>query len=442
MLIETIGKRRYVFGLEWIFQTDTPLADLTAAGVVGSDEPVFAVTIGGESKAKRKAKKVRGPKKGETAIEPSAESVAMADAPGVIGYVVTAEAVRGATSAAAAMAGQGDGIYVAQLTTGEWWFTCIRNGVVVPSTDVIGTAELILDQVNSLRTGLSMDVFSGAPEVPGAIELDFDAALRRGAKSPSLRRVAAGSSPIVPILIAAAVLGTGWFGYRLMFPPTPHLTPEQQQAIARQAYIQSVQGVVKSLPTGAGWVSKAYATAVNDLPPYITGWTLDGVSCTPDNCMATYTVPTGAPFALSPLLERFGKAVTVLQDGHSVQVAMPVQVQAKPIDEAYLRSLRPASMPLLDWVGAVPLRMAGATVSGQLLARHLDQELGGAAAAMPPLTFEQVSLKGDRYMSGPLLDAVLIQGSHGDFVPVQVAWSFGNGTVPAGWRMTWERVHG
>lgn len=436
LLIETIGKRRYAFGLSWIFQAETVLADLTAAGAVGGDDPVYALALGASPRApeKRRGKARRGSAKTHDADKEVP--------PGVIGYTSTVESVRGVVSAAAALAGQGDGIYVAAFVTGEWWFCCIRGGVVVPSTDVVSDEDTIRNQVRALSAGLGMEVFSATMDVPGATMWDIDAALRKPIKVPPLRRVKTGSSPVVPILVAATVIACAWGGYRLIFPPAPKLTPEQQQALARQAYVQGVQGVVKTLPKASGWVAAAYALAMRTLPPFEAGWTLQGVSCAAEGCRATYTVEQGDAFALSPLRARFGAAVTVLQDGHSAEVALPVHITTQSVDEGFLRSLRPIHMPLLDWVGSVPMGMPGASISGPLLERHLDRELGGEAAAMPPLTFEQVSVKGDRYLDGALLGTVLVQGARGGFVPVQVAWSYGNGNVPAGWRMTWERLHG
>lgn len=402
------------------------------------DEPVFAVSVG--LPLKGEAAKAR--KKAKAPADAGDEEAVSAAPPRVIGYAASSDFPNGTLSAAAVLAARGDGIYVSTLDTGEWWFACIRNGVVVPSTDVLGTQDTVLEQVRALQVGLSMEVLSAVPGVPGGREWDLQAALRRPNKSARLRRISSGKSAMGPVLIAAAVVGCLFVGYRLAFPPTPKLTPEQQQALARQAYIQAVQGVVKTLPTGAGWVAQAYANASAHLPPFVAGWTLEGVACDPMSCKATYAVPAGEPFALSPMQSRFGAMLSVLPDGHSVEVTLPVSMHDQVIDESYLRRLRPSTTPLLDWVGRVPLAMPGASVSGQLLERHLDRELGGAAAAMPPLVFEQVSIKGEAFLSPAALSAVLIQGSRGSFAPVQVAWSYGLGNVPAAWRMTWERIHG
>jgi hypothetical protein len=131
-----------------------------------------------------------------------------------------------------------------------------------------------------------------------------------------------------------------------------------------------------------------------------------------------------------------------MRDGHSVHVTFDPSVDGQPITEAYLRSLKPSTVPLLDWVGAIPRVMPNAKISGTLLDRRLDQELGAAAAGMPPLTFEQASVYGSGYLSAGLLEWVLRKGAYGHFVPAQAAWSYGNGSVSASWRITWERLHG
>lgn len=437
MLIESIGKRRFAFGLDWIIQAGKPAVVLTEANVLPSDEPVFAAVVG------RAPKKPKRRKKGEEAA-----ALAEAAVPTAIGYVVSIDSLAGVIPAAAALVGQDDGLYVAQLSTGEWWFVGIQQHQVIAHTDRVDSFEAIKDILSQLRHGLNLTVYSAsaADELGDVVPFDLDAMLRAGAKAPALRRVATGASPIIPLLVVAGVITLAFVGYRIVFPPAPKLTPAQQQQLARQQYIQSVRGVLGQLPVGPGWLARAYDKVIHEAPPYLAGWTLDHVDCAlapAASCKVTYKVAVNHPFALSPLNTRFGaSAVVIGQDGHSAIVTLPVSVATIAVSEPMLRAVKPATMPLLDWVGALPLGMAGAKVDGQLLVRHLDQEFGAAAAGMPPLYLESVRIKAASFLDDLTLRPVLDQGRHGGFVPVGAEWNFGLDHTPASWNITWERIHG
>jgi hypothetical protein len=433
MQLHAYNKRSFAFGLTWIEARDSAQDDIEAS--VGptvdlSESNVYSIEVSRpKSKVPKGVQETEGADVGTMSVR---------------GYVVSDTRLPKTFSAAAALAKQGrDGLFVVDLTDDEVWYCGIRDGVVVPSTDVIDTRDAALATVSALASGLDLTVFASETlSLLGSETFVIGAALR-SSSSPALRPLSGRTSPVVPILIIAVVAGLGFFGYRMIFPPKPKLTPEQQQAMLRAAYVTNVSSAVKVLPASSEWVNDAFLMARKRLPPFITGWVLEGVSCTPTDCNAMYSVGKDSAFALSPMKARFGSALKVMPDGHSVSVAMHLSTEVISMTEPYLRSIQPAKMPLLDWVGGIPIRMVNTRIDGQLLDNNLGQQLGAAAAGMPPnLELEQASIKSEAYLDAAALRGVVWAGAVDGFVPVQIAWTPGNGQIPAVWRMTWERLHG
>lgn len=431
MQLETIGKRVFAFGLTWIVKRDGVAEDIEA-------------TLGGSTDIRESIIyqiAIDHPRKGKAA-KGDDRAAALTQDEGVVGFFVADKKYKGVCSAAAALTLLGrDGLYVVALAEDAFWYCGIRGGVVVPSTDLIGPPDSIRANVMAMSGGLDLPVYaSPGVDIPGSEPFDLGKALSK-TKAKPLRLLSSGSRRIVPVLVIAAVAGLGFFGYRRAFPPQPKLSPAQQQAILRQSYVTSVAGVVHALPMSATWVLTAYSRAIRTLPPFVAGWTLEGVTCTPSVCHGMYAVTKDSPFALSPLVARFGTSIKVLQDRRSAEVTSTMNTPTYPITEPFLRSLQSSDVPLLDWIGAIPFVMGGASLSSQVLDNNLGMRFGAAAAGMPSLIMEQASVKGEFYLDGVGLAGIVSAGTRGGFVPIQFSWSFGDGRVPATWRMTWMRIH-
>jgi hypothetical protein len=438
--IERIGDRDYAFGLTWIAARDSAAEDIETHRNGVTDGVVFYTDLSGH----------RAIDESPTGATPEGRARVLrfrsrADVERVIGY--TAEKTKlgkAVFSYAAGLASLGqDGLYIAALSDNQFWYCGVKNGVVVPDTDHIGPRDVIRGNVQTMSQGLGLPVFAGpGATIEGASPFDLAKALG-GVRFKPLRPLVRERKPITPILMLVGAIIVVAVGYRVLFPPKPKLTPQQEQAMLRQSYVSAVQSKVGSLPMNGGWVMSAYNLARAKLPPFIAGWTLQGVNCVPLSCTALYATDGHHTFALSPMVDRFGKpAVQMMQNGQSLSVMLPLHTPLRSISEMSLQALPPSMVPFMDWVGAVPLSMNGGEIDGQLLSADLQQQLNGAAAGMPPLFFNEAAVKGTFFLDRIALGHILRRGVRGGFVPVTFAFSFGLGRVPATWRMTWERIHG
>ena len=440
MRIERIGDRDYAFGLTWIAARDSAAEDIESHRNGATDGSVFYCDLVGH----------------RSLDEPSAGAVpegrarvlrfrSRADVERVIGYVVEpAKLGKSVFSYAAGLASLGqDGLYIAALSDNQFWYCGVKNGVVVPDTDHIGPREAIRGNVQTMSQGLGLPVFAGpGATIDGSSPFDLTQALA-GVRFKPMRPLVRERKSTLPLIALVGAIVVVVVGYRVLFPPKPKLTPQQQQALLRQSYVASVQGKVGALPFDGHWVMAAYDMARAKLPPFIAGWTLQGVDCAPMSCTALYATDGHHTFAVSPVDARFGKlAVHLMQNGQSLSVMLPLQTGLQTISVESLESVAPSSLPLMDWVGAVPLAMDGGSIDGALLRANLQQQLGGAAAGMPRLIFNEAAVKGAFFLDRIALAGLLRRGGRGGFVPVHFAASFGFGRVPATWRITWERLHG
>lgn len=439
MRVEHIDKRTYAFGLTWIAGRDSAAEDIEAARGGAEDGFVYYVELHGTGSLSGEA-----PVSERPAPRPRVLSFrSRADAEKVVGFAVEPSRVKDLPcSYAATLAGlKQDGLYIAALPDNQFWYCGVKNGVVVPDTDHVGPRELIRGQVMTMSQGLGLPVYAGpGASIEDSRPFDLVSALD-GVRARALRPLQAERKLKTPLIVVGALVLAA-FGYRVLFPPKPKITPAQQQAILRQDYLNAATARIGPLPLSSDWVLRAYDTAEARLPAIKAGWFLQGVNCTPTGCRALYATNGHHTFSLSPMTWRFGHAVTVMQNGTSLAVGLPVRTSLRTVSIGLLQSLRPARLPLLDWVGAVPLVMDGGRIDGQLMNINLAGQLGGTSAGMPALFLQQASVKGMFYLDRLSLEHVLRAGARGGFVPVQAAWSPGFGRVPASWRITWERIHG
>lgn len=435
MQLHRIGKRNYAFGLTWLVVRENTMEAIEATQNGEISGLVYEVTLTGPAAAGGSEVPVRSRFPWRKRM-PAGERV--------VGFTIVEDRLSGDVySYAAGLAALGrDGLYVAPLSDNAYWYCGIQNGVVISNTDATGLPDAVRTIVENLSQIFGLQIYAAAGiDIDGASNFDFEKALESSKERP-LRVLRKGASPVAPILATGIIALLGFGGYRLAYPPQPKLTPEQQQALARQSYVSSVQSTVKDLPVDADWVLTAFLRARDSLPPFVSGWDLAGVTCEPRLCKALYTTDGRDTFAVSPLIERFGPRVTFSADGHTATVAMPQDTAMQAITEQYLRALPVKVPPFLDWVGSVPLHMGGAKIDGQLFTNDLSARFNAAAAAMPALTMEQASIKAEFAPDRILLGEVVRAGSRGGYVPVKFAWSMGAGHVPASWRMTWTRLHG
>ena len=460
MKVETIGKRQFVFGMQWVPLRDGASEDIQHAlgGAVDVGESLIYQTVlkpapASKKKLRRASRKATGPAKRKgAAIDEDPSHVSDKGAPetavvdeqdsGVVGFFVAESKFKAIYSAAASVAAlKKDGLYVVALDEDMAWYCGISGGVIVPATDVVGPSETIVETVKAMSHGLGLQVWADPVlEVAESTDFALDSALSATKPTP-LKSLSGGVSPVTIVLAIGVVGGLAFFGYTALKPARPKLTPTQQQAQLRARYVSSVGRKLSTYPASSGWVMRAYMKSRRSLPSIVAGWALNGVSCTPASCQAHYAVIHGSAFAISPLLARFGSRVHMLRNGHSLNVSMPLHTPIQHVDEAFVRSVPHTRVPFMDWIGMVPVTIAGATIKGHVLTQNLGHIYNSSGAGMPALVLEQASIQGAGFI-GPsdVLDAVAA-GSRGGFRPIQFAWSPGVGAVPASWRMTWERVH-
>lgn len=356
-------------------------------------------------------------------------------------------------SAAAAIASIGkDGFYVLPIAGGAaLWFCGIRNGSVVPRTDVALDADSrVADLVKFAAAGrlpvVLDDTLLGTPVAAAfaaSTAMDIVSVIG-GAKIEPL--VSAGRSPLKAVLVVGivAVVALGLSVAYFSRPNHASQSAADAQVLRQQrqqAYISNVKREIGAYPDSSQWAETALRAAYRAFPPYVAGWEITKIDCQPASCVAEYRHQGNDGYALSPLVNAFGEGnVSTGQLGQRVLVTLPLSTSVESVDERWLRSLKPAHMAYADWLGSIPETMAGGIAQSPMPAADLGQKFQGAEAGMPPLFVETVQVVDAAFLDASLLGAVVSRGSVGGFRVTHLIWSPSPETP--GWQITWSRVHG
>lgn len=417
MRIGSLGKKRYAFGLNWVEAQDAKPHELVRDALEGG-AGVYAVVTNSEKQS-------------------------------VVGYAPLVEAFKGRViSYAAALAALGqDGVYIAPVED-EVWYVAISDGLVVPGTDQTLPAPEAMTAIGNMKAlfGLPLIVVDGV-ELPFAADRTFDAERAvANIKSGVLRRIGGGNAnlgKVIFLVVAASALAFGgWYKF-LRKADVMHDDGAAMAAQVKGAYLTEMRRHVQALPIDPSWASRAHALSMASFPSVIAGWRQEGVMCQPTQCVATYALMGTAPFAVSPLHDRFGAdAVALLGDRRSLTVTMglpPTEMAEWPDD--VLLAPPGAAVPVLDAAGLVPLHFDGAIIDGAIATVNVSASITAPPGASV-LYSDKLAVRQGAALDGVRLRLLSAYFANAGFAPTSIAFSGGVGATPAGWRIELFRLHG
>lgn len=425
MLIESVGKRRYAFGLSWTERSRKP----------GKPELL----------AQRKALDPAGRSHYYACICASASGFRL-------GGGISTTRVRGTvySYAASIATRQPDGLYVVAIDDERAWFVVLSGGTVVPETDVIDTREAVLARVDGLRQVLGLtaeQIFAGEGlTIQGGSQAFDPMQAVLGLRKPVPLRALSTGVPWMPVAVAAAAVVIAMIGVKLYHRHEAAMAQAALSAKQRQQLIRSyhvaVQGALSSDPQDPQWVQAALQAAMDRLPPFLAGWHLSRVACVPAGCDGVYEHGQGlAPYALTPFQERFG-AVGMHPEGNALRVHLPLGTSTVPVNDMLLRH-PPAErgVSMVDFVGESPLHVAGLSQPPVARAINLAMVDGGARVGYPAFMIETVTLQGQVpvVVSLPSLLHWLTPSGFA-VTSLKYTTGYGNAGLTA-WNVTAVRIH-
>jgi len=347
--------------------------------------------------------------------------------------------------AAAAAAADKDAIYVAGLGNGQTWYLVTKRGTIAAGTDRIVDIETALNAVDNLRDLYSdFPVFSSGVDVRGASEFTLEA-IASGAKLKPLRKLKT-ENPVVGLAVLAIVLGGVGYGgwYLILRDEQVQVDPVAELERKRKLYVSQAQTQISTIPRDAGWVVNAFDTARVSFPEQIAGWALEGVSCVPASCSATYAVAKDAEgYALSPIWEAFGQVrVALMPDKKSLTVS-----QALPTVDVLSYSEQEVMQPpkttgrIIDTIGRIGMTFGDVRIDGDYKTDNLHVNLQ-ANPGTAPLYRETFALRNDDTLSEIRVKGLAAYMSEAQFVATSLNFSTGSGSITPAWRIEWTRVHG
>lgn len=414
-----LGGRRYVLGLRW----------------VDGDPAIKA------------AAQVKEAANGGRVLFGTAEAE---DGRHAVGFIPVVGAPKGKLySYAGALAKAGhSGVFAALLDSGKddprLWYTVVADGLVVPETDAVASLDAGLTAIEALREAFGLPLFyTGREPLPLRDFTTFDpeGAVEGAGRLKPLQ--AAGGTQIGGIVVLGLVLagvGAGAW-YMLREPPAPQ--GDDAAAIAwaeRTAYLGGMHSVLDQLPADTGWVINAYAAARQVFVPALAGWRLEGFTCTPDACVATYTAGE-AGHALVELVKHYGKArVGTMDDQRSATVNVPLTVTRMAwTDDQILAPLPTWRSYAADVAARVPLHFARLEVDGQIASTDLS-----AANTMPadalPIMQDVIAVKQAAALESNRLAAIVNHFAQDGFAATALSVSGGMGATPSAYRIEFTRT--
>ncbi|MEY2152289.1 type 4b pilus protein PilO2 [Rhodanobacter sp. 115] len=425
MRIETVGKRHYAFGLTW--------AD-------SSRKPGKA-----ELQALRKQLDPTGRARYYTCTCHTGNRFVLAGG-------INTTRVRGKiySFAASLAARQPDGLYVVQVDADNLWFVLIRNGLVIPETDVIDTTEKVLRSIEFYRRTLNLDassIFAGdGVEIVDAQLFNAEQAVL-GLRNPVALRLVSSKPAMMPLAIGVVglvLVGAGVKLYRKhKAAQSQQQLTEQQRLQKIQAYRQAAQGALSNYARDPQWITRALEKARNRLPPFLAGWTLQKVDCDLSGCNGDYVHGTGLVFyAVAPFQARFRGQLSIHPDSNGLRVHVPLSVPVVVASDSLLHNPPPVSNPsLIDWIGLSPLHVAGLSDRPAGVAKNLALAAGATTVGYPSFVTETVLLKGNAPIAVSL-PSVLHWASPAGFRVTHLTWMTGYGSSAAeSWQITAMRFH-
>lgn len=260
--IITLGKRKYVLGMNWQESAGMPVGELLDQHVL-KQRPFWI--------------KIKNDKDSMIGWAPLA-----ADAKGP--HFSYAGAVAART--------KGKALYIAELGDGDAWVCIIEDGIVSANSDAISSLDDAIRQVKSFQNildGYDLFLAGGAElwgEFPGAIEFDSEA-LVEGAKRCKLNRYDSSGGVAKGVLGLALLAGAGFFMMSMFGDDKEQALLDQQQA-DKDAYIASSRGQVDWSWLDSTWLADAWDRSAVVAPAEAAGWTRQVVSCSSTRCLATY----------------------------------------------------------------------------------------------------------------------------------------------------------
>lgn len=415
MRIETLGKRKFAFGLTWVPADDGRPVDIVRETSTLT-KAVYASVTNDESKT-------------------------------VVGYAPDEPTAKGKVySYAAALASLGqDGVYVGPVDD-KLWYVAISKGLVVPATDQILEMDAALSAIENIRSmGLPVIVMEGAP-LPLHAERVFDPERAVASiKAGQLRRMGADKADLIKGgIVVAGLVGLGVFGYTTFIkkPDNSAELDAQTAAQIRATYITTMQTAAAAIPADPAWVVRAYESSSQMLPAMLAGWRLEGATCTPASCVANYSLAQGTGYAVSPFYERFGGAVQVLGDQRSLSVTLPLhQVAMINWPEATVFAPPAPIGRALDAAGRVALRFSNVTQDGPVKTLMVSGNVQPPPLA-PAVVTDTIAVRQGEALDGIRLRGITSYFSDFGFAATTLAYSNGDGAAPRAWRIEFTRIHG
>lgn len=420
MRVAKIGKRQFAFDLLWndAYGDD---ASEAARKALGEDASGYYTVVSGEGEVAEVLGCAQGKVKGR-----------------VYSY---AEALAGLDR---------DGIYCASVDEQRCWYAVIQQGIVMPGTDrTIGKNEFISLYTQTLRRTFRVPVFCTDETLTGKDVHPFR--LEEAVASSKVKPLkvvgagAAGNNLVGGIVLAAVVVGIAYGGwYTFLRSPNGDIDQAALDAQARELYIAAAKSEMDQVPTDANWVSDAYHRASLTFDSTLAGWVLDGATCEPGACTATYSLPEGqSTYAVTPVLERYGRErVQMLEDGRSFTVNLeldrPDQSMATDFD---VLQPRPALSRAADTLGLLNLSFDQVNVDQKPTTEVIGSRLG-APADMPEIIRETVITSHDTQLEPVRLRTLSAYMSRVEFVATKIAFSSGSGALAPAWSVEWVRFHG
>lgn len=378
----------------------------------------------------------------------------------LVGYVDTAPALEGegkkgkkapkVYSLAAMIAMRGvDGIYFLDL--GEHgWYAVIQGGQLMRGGgEMLMPLAHAIDAVAQLAASLELPVHASAHQFPDATPFslsELDGQRKKPAPMEALKQGSGtgGASQLVGVIMLLAVLGAIGYGGWYTFLRKPVQTESPGDAAHRQAiqeYTRVMTDVLPRLDESPAWVIDAYRAATNTYPREVHGWLMDSLTCTAEQCGATYLISEDhTAFSLEGLKERFGAERVHLRDDWRTAIVTldrPTTSTLWSLDEIMDPPLAPVS--LVDAHGTLRVRVPQAKVEQTMHRESISQGM------QPPLVAgivrEQINTSGNELypvaVIGQLVDYLGPLG----FVPETMELTTASQGREAAWRVAWVRLN-
>ena len=222
---------------------------------------------------------------------------------------------------------------VFKVDTG-WWYICYRNDVILSDGDTLFINER--DAKNQFISMLAVPDWDAifAPEewaIEDTKHSELDALLKRGLQV-RLDKINGSNDTIMLAVIVACFAIILWFAYStlkdLFFsaPETPIIAPVEQ---VEQEELPPEPKPWEELPNPVDVMRNCYAAVQKVVEVVTPGWSLEGVTCTPDSGLVTsWKRDLGRLTWIEQALDVSGVQFTsrvLSRDGNTVMVTVPVE---------------------------------------------------------------------------------------------------------------------